>query len=73
MSWLWPPAVGQAGEAASGLKLVGGPHWKPATNKVSPAAPDRPLPVLFVALAGLRGAAAGRADPEDDAGHGEST
>ncbi len=42
-------ALGQSGEAASGLKLFGGPHWKPATNIVSPAAPARPFacPVLL--------------------------
>src|SRR4029453_8166856 len=47
MSWLWPWAVGQSGDAASGLKLLGGPHWNPATNNVSPAAPARPLPELL--------------------------
>src|SRR4029453_7078178 len=47
MSWLWPWAVGQSGDAARGLKLLGGPHWKPATNNVSPAAPARPLPELL--------------------------
>src|ERR671917_871797 len=38
----WRCAVGQAGVGANGLKLVGGPHWKPAMNRVSPAAPARP-------------------------------
>src|SRR6266542_1764443 len=46
MSWLWSQFVGQSGDAASGLKVFGGPHWKPATNIVSPDAPARPLPVL---------------------------
>src|SRR5690242_1652294 len=42
MSWLCRPAVGHWGVAPTGLKLVGGPHWKPATKKVSPEAPGRP-------------------------------
>ena len=43
MYWAWRTAVGQAGVGASGLKFDGGPHWKPAMNKVSPAAPARPV------------------------------
>src|SRR5215203_2098691 len=42
MYWGWRTAVGKAGVGARGLKLDGGPHWKPATNNVSPAAPARP-------------------------------
>ncbi len=53
MSWIWPCAVGQSGCAASGLKLLGGPHWNPATNKVSPAAPARPLPAEVLRRADL--------------------
>ena len=30
-------------EGPRGLKLVGGPHWNPETNNVSPAAPARPV------------------------------
>ena len=45
MSWLWPFAVGQAGEAPNGLKFVGTPEAT-KTNRVSPAAPDRPFAVL---------------------------
>ena len=43
LRWCLRTFVGQSGEAASGLKLFGGPHWKPATNSVSPAAPARPF------------------------------
>src|ERR1700710_2958252 len=45
MNWLCREAVGHCGVAPTGLKLVGGPHWKPATKNVSPEAPGRPLAV----------------------------
>src|ERR1700710_380931 len=43
MNWLCREAVGHCGVAPTGLKLVGGPHWKPATKNVSPEAPGRPF------------------------------
>src|SRR5215210_4110024 len=45
MNWLCRAAAGHWGVAPTGLKLVGGPHWKPATNRVSPDAPGRPFEV----------------------------
>src|SRR5215211_9472001 len=41
--WFDGLLVGQSGTGASGLKVLGGLHWKPATNIVSPAAPARPF------------------------------
>src|SRR4051812_11701065 len=44
MSWLWPAATGQPMEPPDiGFRVEIGPHWKPATKRVSPAAPARPL------------------------------
>jgi len=37
-------AAGQAAVGDSGLKVAGGPHWKPAISRLSPVAPARPLP-----------------------------
>src|SRR5215211_3797644 len=48
--WFDGLLVGQSGTGASGLTVLGGLHWKPATNIVSPAAPARPFawpPVLL--------------------------
>jgi hypothetical protein len=36
--------AGHAAVGEKGLYVVGGPHWKPATNRVSALAPVRPLP-----------------------------
>src|SRR5450756_1167524 len=38
------PLAGQAAVGENGLYVVGGPHWKPAMNRVSALAPVRPLP-----------------------------
>jgi len=36
--------AGHAAVGENGLYVVGGPHWKPAMNRVSALAPVRPLP-----------------------------